>query len=83
MSHRLTEGLLRRAAQWKAFHEWEQSRRDDLLTFGERVAWYAAAFDFVKNSLRLTSTFDKREKANLVRHVHARLKFLKRNDSDA
>ena len=47
------------------------------------MAWYAAAFDFVKNSLRMTSTFDKREKANLVRHVHARLKFLKRNDSDA
>ena len=83
MAHGLTEDLLRRAAQWKAFHEWERNRHDDLLTLPERVAWYVAAFDFVKNSLATPITSDKREKANLVRHVHARLKFLKRNDRNA
>jgi hypothetical protein len=80
MAHSLTEGLLKRANQWKAFHEWEQNRRDVFLTFEERVAWYAAALDFTRHSLGMAITADKREKTNWVLHLHSRLKHLKRSD---
>ena len=80
MPHRLTEDLLRRASQWKAFHEWEQNRRDEALTLPVRVAWYASAFDFVNKSLRRRAISNKPDKTALVRHLQACLKHVKPGD---
>jgi hypothetical protein len=47
-----------------------------VLTLGERVAWYAAAFDFVKNSLGTAMTLDKRSKTDPYRSTSSLLPYL-------
>jgi len=83
MASSLTEALLKRSRQWQAFHQWERNRPDAVLTIDERIAWYVAAFDFVKNLPQKVVTQDKLEKIEHVRNLQARLRHLKQSDRDA
>ena len=83
MASNLREALLKRSSQWQAFHEWEQNRPDVLLSVDERIAWYVAAFDFVRNLPQKVVTQDKLEKIKHVRTLQARLRHLKQSDRDA
>ena len=83
MASSLTEALLRRSSQWQAFHDWERNRADTVLTMDERVAWYVAAFNFVRNLPQKVVIEDKSEKIKQVRNLQARLRHLKLSDRDA
>jgi len=79
----LTEALIKRSSQWQAFHDWESNRADAVLTIGERVAWYVAAFNFVRNLPQKVATEDKSEKIEQVRTLQARLRYLKQGERNA
>jgi hypothetical protein len=82
MAARLTEALLKRASQWKAFHEWERNRTVVVLSFAERVEWYAAAYDFSRSLPGLPSSTNKDEKIARVQSLHTRLKYLNESIQD-
>ena len=77
------EAVHKRCRQWQAFHDWERNRADTVLTMDERVAWYVAAFNFVRNLPQKVVIEDKSEKIKQVRNLQARLRHLKQRDRDA
>jgi len=79
----LTEALLKRRSQWQAFHQWEGNRTDAVLPIGERVAWYVAAFNFVRDLPQKVTPEDKSEKIAQVRTLQTRLRHLKQSDRNA
>ena len=82
MARCLRENLLKRAQQWKAFQDWEVGCSKRTLTVDERIAWYVSAFDFARALPARSAITDLSEKANEIRRLHARLKYLSRIEND-
>jgi hypothetical protein len=83
MASRLTDTLLERAKQWQAFHEWEQNQSSRTISVEERIAWYAAAFDFVRRLPGGGKRADLQDKIDRIRNLHAHLKHLSQSGRNA
>ena len=58
-------------------------RCEVVLDIDERVAWYVAAFNFVRNLPQNVVAEDKSEKIKRLRTLHERLRHLKQSDRNA
>jgi len=65
MNADVREALLKQQAFWDAFPEWE-SRCSEDISLEQRIAWYAAAFDFAVQFVRPASMADIQQRASLL-----------------
>ena len=74
------ETFQRRQKQWDVFREWKSSRIVAPLSLDERVAWYNAAFLWVKeHSAALPSWMSLQTKATTIMELRQRLAHLKQS----